>query len=286
MSDELARQVLDRAREEASRLHHEYIGTEHILLGLLREEDGMAVTVLQNLNVHLDDIRRRIEDVVKTGSAPQTSDLPYTTRAQKVLELARAEARDLSHSDIGPEHLLLGLLREARGIAGQVLAHAGVNLHVARAETLRVLATGASQGGVADPTDPAQRVLQPRGWPRPSGYSDGVSVAGRLVVLAGQIGWNPTTGKFESDELTAQVRRALENIVTLLAAAGAEPRHLVRLTWFVTDRDAYMGARPEIGAAYRDVIGAHYPPMSLVFVSALVEARAKVEIEATAVVPE
>lgn len=130
------------------------------------------------------------------------------------------------------------------------------------------------------------RVLRPDGWPRPSGYSDGVSVSGRLVVLAGQIGWNPATAKFESDQLTAQVRQALANIVTLLAEAGAEPRHLARMTWFVTDREAYMAARPQIGAAYREMIGAHYPPMSLVFVSALVEASAKVEIEATAVVPE
>lgn len=135
-------------------------------------------------------------------------------------------------------------------------------------------------------SDGNPRVLRPAGWPRPSGYSDGVSVSGRLVALAGQIGWNPATAKFESDQLTAQTRQALTNVVTLLAEAGAEPRHLVRLTWFLTDREAYMGARPEIGAAYREVIGAHYPPMSLVFVSSLVEPRAKVEIEATAVVPE
>lgn len=130
------------------------------------------------------------------------------------------------------------------------------------------------------------RVLRPAGWPRPSGYSDGVTASGRLVVLAGQIGWNPVTAAFESDQMTAQIRQALTNIVTLLAEAGAEPRHLVRLTWFVTDRDAYMSARREIGAAYREVIGAHYPPMTLVIVSGLVEARAKVEIEATALVPE
>ena len=130
------------------------------------------------------------------------------------------------------------------------------------------------------------RALRPDGWPRPSGYGDGVSVSGRLVVLAGQIGWNPLTAEFETDELTVQVRQALANIVELLQEADAEPGHLVRMTWFVTDREAYMGARREIGAAYREVIGPHYPPMSLVFVSALVEARAKVEIEATAVVPE
>jgi enamine deaminase RidA (YjgF/YER057c/UK114 family) len=110
--------------------------------------------------------------------------------------------------------------------------------------------------------------------------------SGKLVVLAGQIGWDPVTANFQSDDMAAQVRQALANIVTLLAEAGAEPRQLVRLTWFVTDRAAYMSARREIGAAYREVIGAHYPPMSVVIVSGLVEDRAKVEIEAMAVVPE
>lgn len=134
--------------------------------------------------------------------------------------------------------------------------------------------------------DRKSRVLRPEGWPRPSGYSDGVTASGRFVVLAGQIGWNPATAKFESDQLTAQVRQALANIVTLLAEAGADPRHLVRLTWFITDRDEYMTARHEIGAAYREVIGANFPPMSVVVVQGLIEARAKVEIEATAAVPE
>ena len=130
------------------------------------------------------------------------------------------------------------------------------------------------------------RLLRPAGWPRPSGYSDGVTASGKLVVLAGQIGWDPVTANFQSDDMAAQVRQALANIVTLLAEAGAEPRQLVRLTWFVTDRAAYMSARREIGAAYREVIGAHYPPMSVVIVSGLVEDRAKVEIEVTAVVPK
>ena len=130
------------------------------------------------------------------------------------------------------------------------------------------------------------RILRPEGWPRPSGYSDGLVARGNLVVLAGQIGWNPVTAVFESDDMSAQVTQALRNIVALLREAGAEPRHLVRLTWFITDREAYISERREIGAAYREVIGANYPPMSVVVVSGLIEARAKVEIEATAVVPE
>jgi ATP-dependent Clp protease ATP-binding subunit ClpC len=140
---ERVRKVLAMAREEAARLHHEYVGTEHILLGLIREGEGVAATVLQNLSVELDEIQQKIEDTVKKGKAAQTTgpDLPYTSRAKKVLELAMSEARELSHSYVGTEHLLLGLLREEKGIAAQVLTDAGVNLEAARAETLRILGT-------------------------------------------------------------------------------------------------------------------------------------------------
>ena len=128
-------------------------------------------------------------------------------------------------------------------------------------------------------------ILQPEGWAAPVGYTNGMAVEGRQIFLAGQVGWNPATCQFETDDLAAQVRQALENIASLLRAAGAEPVHLVRLTWFITDKAAYLAARREIGKAYRDVIGRHFPPMSLVVVAALLEDRALVEIEATAVVP-
>ncbi len=135
------RKVLQMAREEAARLHHEYVGTEHILLGLIREGEGVAAAVLTNLNVDLDEIQQKIEETVKKGKAAAAAgpDLPYTSRAKKVLELAMAEARDLNHSYVGTEHLLLGLLREEKGIAAQVLTDAGVNLEQAKAETLRLL---------------------------------------------------------------------------------------------------------------------------------------------------
>ena len=109
--------------------------------------------------------------------------------------------------------------------------------------------------------------------------------SGRYLTLAGQIGWNPTTGTVESDDFATQTAQVLRNIVALLAEAGAEPLHLVRLTWFVTSRDEYTAARKAIGAAYRELIGAHFPPMSVVMVSGLLDVRAKVEIEATAVIP-
>src|SRR5437899_1085212 len=124
------RKVLQMAREEAARLHHEYVGTEHILLGLIREGEGVAAAVLTNLNVDLEEIQQKIEETVKKGKAAAAAgpDLPYTSRAKKVLELAMSEARELNHSYVGTEHLLLGLLREEKGIAAQVLTDAGVNL--------------------------------------------------------------------------------------------------------------------------------------------------------------
>jgi ATP-dependent Clp protease ATP-binding subunit ClpC len=148
---ERVRKVLAMAREEAARLHHEYVGTEHILLGLIREGEGVAAAVLQNLSVDLDEIQQKIEETVKKGKAAQTTgpDLPYTSRAKKVLELAMSEARELNHSYVGTEHLLLGLVREEKGIAAQVLTDAGVNLDAARTETLRLLGTEMPQGGAA-----------------------------------------------------------------------------------------------------------------------------------------
>ncbi len=130
------------------------------------------------------------------------------------------------------------------------------------------------------------RDLTPTGWEPPRGYAHGMVATGRLVVLAGQIGWTPETCTFEKDDFVSQVRQALSNIAVLLREAGAEPNHLVRLTWFITDRNAYLENRRQIGQAYRTLIGAHYPPMSVVVVAALVEERAMVEIEATAVIPE
>jgi ATP-dependent Clp protease ATP-binding subunit ClpC len=138
---ERVRKALAMAREDAARLHHEFIGTEHLLLGLIREGEGVAAAVLQKLELDLDQIRLRIEEIVKSGNAAQATgpDLPYTARAKKVLEFAMAEARELSHSFVGTEHLLLGILREEKGIAAQVLTDAGASLGAVRAEVLHLL---------------------------------------------------------------------------------------------------------------------------------------------------
>ena len=127
-------------------------------------------------------------------------------------------------------------------------------------------------------------VLQPQGWPRPSGYSNGIAATGRQIFVAGQIGWD-AQGRFPGPSMAAQVQRALENVCAVLAVAGAGPAQVVRLTWYVTSREDYYAELKQIGAAYRAVMGKHFPVMSVVQVVALMEAEAKVEIEATAILP-
>ena len=127
-------------------------------------------------------------------------------------------------------------------------------------------------------------ILQPEGWASPRGYSNGVVATGRFVFVSGQIGWN-AQGDFDTDDLVAQLRQALENVVAVLATAGARPEHVTALTWYFTDKREYLARQKEIGEAYRAVLGKHYPTMTAVEVSGLMESRAKVEIQAIAVVP-
>lgn len=131
----------------------------------------------------------------------------------------------------------------------------------------------------------SMRVLQPEGWPRPRGYANGVSASGRMVFVAGQIGWD-TEGRIVEGGIVPQSRKALENILTILSLDGAKAEHVVRLTWYVTDKAAYLAAGLALGVVYRAVMGKHFPAMSAVEVVALMEPGAVVEIEATAVVPK
>ncbi len=127
------------------------------------------------------------------------------------------------------------------------------------------------------------RVLQPKGWPRPRGYSNGIVADGRMVFVAGQIGWDESQ-TFRSGDLVEQVRQALQNTLAVLAEAGAGPKHVVRMTWYVISRRDYLDRSKEIGEVYRALMGKHFPAMTMVEVSALMEERAKVEIETTAIV--
>ena len=199
------RKVLAMAREEAIRLQHDYVGTEHILLGLIREGEGVAAAVLTNLNVDLDQIHEQVEESVKKGKATiALGELPYTSRAKKVLEFAMAEARELSHSYVGTEHLLLGLLREEKGIAAQVLNSLGIGMEEARSETLKVL--GSDVDGAAQPAGIGGGSFTP-----PTGKGDKKSKTPALdhfcqdlTDLARQGKLDPTIGR------TTEIERVIE----------------------------------------------------------------------------
>ena len=128
------------------------------------------------------------------------------------------------------------------------------------------------------------RIVQPEGWPRPRGYSNAIAAEGRFLFISGQVGWDEQE-QFVSDDLVAQVRQALHNVRAVLAAAGARPEHVARMTWYVLDKREYARRAAEVGAVYRELMGKHFPAMSMVQVAALMEDRAKVEIESTAVIP-
>ena len=134
-----------------------------------------------------------------------------------------------------------------------------------------------------NPTNSPFTILQPAGWAAPKGYANGIAATGQQVYVAGQIGWNAQC-KFESDDFVAQVEQALRNITAVLAEAGAGPQHMTRMTWYILDKREYLARAREVGEAYRRVIGKHFPAMTLVVVAGLLEDRAKVEIEVTAVV--
>jgi enamine deaminase RidA (YjgF/YER057c/UK114 family) len=129
------------------------------------------------------------------------------------------------------------------------------------------------------------KIVQPRHWAPPKGYANGIVAQGRQVFIAGQVGWN-AQGQFESDDFVVQVEQALKNIADVVVAAGGEPRHLVRLNWYVTDKAEYVARQREVGEAYRRTIGRHFPAMTLLVVAGLLESQAKVEIEGTAVIAE
>jgi enamine deaminase RidA (YjgF/YER057c/UK114 family) len=129
------------------------------------------------------------------------------------------------------------------------------------------------------------KILQPAHWPRPKGYANGVAARGRSVFVSGMVGWD-AQGKFASADFAGQTRQALKNIIEVLTAANAKPEHIVRMTWYVVDKKEYAAAGKEIGTAYREIIGNHYPAMSVVQVVALVEDQARVEIEVTAMAPD
>lgn len=137
---------------------------------------------------------------------------------------------------------------------------------------------------MSEPIVSPHTILQPAGWAAPKGYANGIAAEGRLVFVGGQIGWTGQC-RFETDDLVAQVRQTLQNVVSVLAEAGARPEHVVSMTWYLVDKKDYLASSREIGRAYREIMGRHFPAMAAVEVATLIEDRAKVEIQAMAVIP-
>ncbi|MCG8468773.1 MAG: ATP-dependent Clp protease ATP-binding subunit, partial [Gemmatimonadetes bacterium] len=219
------RKVLAMAREEAIRLQHDYVGTEHILLGLIREGEGVAAAVLANLAADLDELNRLVEENVRQGKSASTiGELPYTSRAKKVLEYAMAEARELNHSYVGTEHLLLGLLREEKGLAAKVLGELGIGLDEARAETLKLLGTDMPAGG-----PPTGEGATP-GAPETGGGGKGDKKSKTpaldhfcrdLTELAAQGKLDPTIGRFtEIERMMEVLSRRKKNNPVLIGEPG------------------------------------------------------------------
>ena len=292
-----ARRVVILAQEEARLLNHNYIGTEHILLGLIHEHEGVAAKALESLDISLESVRGQVEEIIGQGAKPPDGHIPFTPRAKRVLELSLREALQLGHNYIGTEHVLLGLIREGEGVAAQVLVKLGADLARVREQVVHLLATlgevSSSASGVeserlvGEPSASRSRVLASRervnissGGPLEAtvGYSRAVRV-GDQVAVAGTTTLNPG-GVDHPGDCYMQTRAVLSLIEDALRQAGASLSDVVRTRAFLTD----ISKADDYGRAHGEVFGDIRPAATLVEVSALVHPDLVVEIEVDAIV--
>ena len=285
-----ARRVVVLSQEEARLLNHNYIDTEHILLGLIQERDGVAAKALQSLDIGLESVRAQVEEIIGQGGNPPSGYIPFTPRAKKVLELSLREALQLSHNYIGTEHILLGLLREGEGVAAQVLVRLGADMARVREQVVHLLAAHGeessspsdpeSERSVGEPLESRSRVNISSGGPMEAtvGYSRAVRV-GDQVAVAGTTTLRPD-GVEHPGDCYLQTRAVLRLIEDALQRAGAALSDVVRTRAFLTD----MSTADDYGRAHGEVFGDTRPAATLVAVSALVHPDLVVEIEVDAIV--
>jgi enamine deaminase RidA (YjgF/YER057c/UK114 family) len=276
-----ARHVLVLAQEEAKRLDHDYLGTEHILLGLIREKESVAARALEGLGVELAKVRDAVEFIIGRGERPVHAEPGLTPRGKRVVELAIDQARQSGHEHIGTEHLLLGIILEGEGVAAGVLRSVGVDLRSARQEVMRILAERRDEP--LDETghvlrDTRRRITSGSPYEVTIGFSRAVRAGDRVLVSGTAPIW--PDGSCDPDP-GRQAARCLEIILAALSDAGAGPEDVVRTRMFITDpADA-----DAVGRAHGEVFGEIRPAATMVVVAALLDPRWKVEIEAEAIVP-
>ena len=292
-----ARRVVILAQEEARLLNHNYIGTEHILLGLIHEHEGVAAKALESLDISLESVRGQVEEIIGQGAKPPSGHIPFTPRAKRVLELSLREALQLGHNYIGTEHILLGLIREGEGVAAQVLVKLGADLARVREQVVHLLATlgevsssasgGESERVVGEPSASRSSVLASRervnvssGGPLEATveYSRAVRV-GDHVAVAGTTSLKPD-GVDHPGDCYMQSRAVLRLIEDALQETGATLSDVVRTRAFLTD----ISKADDYGRAHGEVFGDIRPAATLVEVSALVHPDLVVEIEVDAIV--
>ena len=280
-----ARRVVVLSQEEARLLNHNYVGTEHILLGLIQEREGVAAQALESLKISLEAVRRQVEEIIGQGGRAPSGHIPFTPRAKKILELSLREALQLGHNYIGTEHILLGLLREGEGVAAQVLVKLGAGLPRVREQVIQLLeasggAASSTWGGEPERTVVMDRVNVSSRGPLEAtvGYSRAVRV-GAHVVVAGTTTLGPG-GVEHPGDCYAQAKVVLQYIEDALNRAGASLNDVVRTRAFLTD----MSNAGDYGRAHGEVFADIRPVATLVEVSALVHPDLVVEIEVDAII--